>query len=97
MKRLLHLKNEEKEHYERQCWAAQEESNLANAMARAAKAREGRATKEKVNLTHQNNILHTTLKTKQLRYGRTEVECQTESPPQQSMVHFSRRATTTKV
>ena len=97
MKRLLHLKNEEKEHYERQCWAAQEESNLANAMTRAAKAREERATQEKVKLTHQNNTLHTTLKTKQLRYGRTEVECQTESQqPQQSMIHFSRR-TTTKV
>ena len=91
MNGLLQQKIEEKEHFQRKCWSMEEEFNVANAMTKAAKASEVRAKEEKTELYRINVILHTTLKTRQMNYGRVGAETQTDPPPKWKPVHFSRR------
>jgi len=84
-------KIEEKEHFQRQCWAITEESYVANAMTRAAKASATKAIAEKTDLMRKNNILHTTLKSRQLSYGRVNSTQTDDWPKSQPKIHFSRR------
>ena len=87
-------KAEEKEQIQRQMAEMLKEYNVAHAMARAAKTSEFQAKEKEKQLQRKNQVLHTTLKTRQNHYGRvgsTQTDKNMGDRYLYPNTHFSRR------
>ena len=94
MHELLQIKAEEKEQIQRQMAEMLKEYNVAHAMARAAKTSEFQAKEKEKQLQRKNQVLHTTLKTRQNHYGRvgsTQTDKNMGDRYLYPNTHFSRR------
>jgi hypothetical protein len=94
MHELLQIKAEEKEQIQRQMAEMLKEYNVAHAMARAAKTSEFQAKEKEKQLQRKNQVLHTTLKTRQNHYGRvgsTQTDKNMGDLYLYPNTHFSRR------